>query len=113
WAYVVEQAMALAQKGEDGRGQWLAMFSGDMSEDLQLLMRSTAPQDDSRHLWRCLREGGRDNAHNFFQFIGHAAFGLGERPAPAVVLPPALVYQPSTAAAWLPGAPVAMVIFYR
>lgn len=110
WAYVVEQAMALAQE----RGQWLAMFSGDVSEDLQLLMRSTAPQDDSRHLWHCLREGGRDNAHNFFQLIGHAAFGLGARPAPAAVLPPALVYPPKAAQPpWRPGAPVALLIFYR
>lgn len=110
WAYVVEQAMERAQE----RGQWLAMFSGDFSEDPQLLIRSTAPQDDSRYLWRCLREGGRDNARQFFQFIGHAVFGLGERPAAAAVLPPALVYQPQVApTAWLPGAPVALLVFYR
>src|SRR5689334_21130454 len=75
WAYVVERAMALARE----RGQWLAMFSGDAGEDLQLLLRSTAPQDDCRHLWRCLREGGRHNARDFFLLIGHVAFGLGAR----------------------------------
>ena len=110
WAYVVEQAVELAA----ARGQQLFMFSGDNFEDLQLLLRSTAPQDDCRHLWRCLREGGRANAQNFFQLLGHSAFGLGERPAAAAVLPGALVYQPQNQIApWLEGAPVAMLVFYR
>ncbi|MGH8832141.1 MAG: cobaltochelatase subunit CobN, partial [Polaromonas sp.] len=110
WAYMVEQAMALARE----RGQWLAMFSGDFGEDLQLLMRSTAAQDDCRQLWRCLREGGRDNARTFFSLIGHAAFGIGARPPAPVALPPALVYQPQIAMApWRPGAPVALLVFYR
>ena len=112
WAYVVERVTTLARE----RGQWLAMFSGDFSEDLQLLLRSTATQEDCRHLWRCLREGGRDNAQAFFALIGQAAFGLGARPAPPLALPPALLYQPQDAAAqvpWKPGAPVALLLFYR
>ncbi len=112
WAYVVERAMALARE----RGQWLAMFSGDAFEDTQLLLRSTAPQDDCRHLWRCLREGGRDNAQAFFSLIGHAAFGLGARPARPVPLPSAVRYPPQAAARtapWQPGAPVALLLFYR
>jgi cobaltochelatase CobN len=114
WAYVVEQAMAQAA----ARAQRLFIFSGDNFEDLQLLLRSNVPHDDCRHLWRCLREGGRSNAQNFFQFLGYTAFGLGERPAPAAVLPPALVYQPQPhhlhhAAPWIAGAPVAMLVFYR
>jgi cobaltochelatase CobN len=55
WAYVVERVRELAR----ARGQWLALFSGDASEDLQLLLRSTAPHEDCRLLWRCLREGGQ------------------------------------------------------
>lgn len=110
WAYLVEQAMALARE----RKQWLAMFSGDSGEDLQLLARSTAPHDDCRQLWRCLREGGRDNAQAFFALIGHAAFGIGARPPPPVALPPALPYQPQGARApWQPGAPVVLLVFYR
>ena len=65
WAYLVEQVRELAQQ----RGQWLALFSGDFGEDLQLLLRSTAAHDDCRHLWRCLREGGADNARSFFALI--------------------------------------------
>lgn len=112
WAYVVERAMALARE----RGQWLAMFSGDAFEDPQLLLRSTAAPDDCRHLWRCLREGGRSNAQAFFSLIGHAAFGLGARPPLPVPLPPAVRYEPQQAAgraAWSDGAPVALLLFYR
>ena len=112
WAYVVERVRELAR----ARGQWLALFSGDASEDLQLLLRSTAPHEDCRLLWRCLREGGRDNARTFFELIGHCAFGLGSRPAQPSVLPPAMVYQPQDAhalAPWKEGAPVALLVFYR
>ncbi len=109
WAYVVERVRELAH----ARGQWLALFSGDASEDLQLLMRSTALHDDCRLLWRCLREGGRDNARTFFELIGHSAFGLGKRPAQPSVLPPSMVYRSQETFSWQDGAPVAMLVFYR
>jgi cobaltochelatase CobN len=112
WAYVVERVRELAR----ARGQWLALFSGDASEDLQLLLRSTAPHEDCRLLWRCLREGGQGNARTFFELIGHSAFGLGPRPAQPSVLPPAMVYQPQGAnalAPWKGGAPMALLVFYR
>ncbi len=109
WAYVVERVRELAQV----RGQWLALFSGDAFEDMQLLLRSTAAHEDCRQLWRCLREGGRDNARGFYELIGHAAFGLGARPAPPVVLPPAMVYASLNAPDWQDGAPVALLVFYR
>ncbi|HCX79992.1 MAG: cobaltochelatase subunit CobN [Curvibacter sp. RIFCSPHIGHO2_12_FULL_63_18] len=109
WAYVVERVRELARE----RGQWLALFSGDASEDLQLLLRSTAPHEDCRQLWRCLREGGRDNARGFFDLIGHSAFGLGARPTPPTVLPAAMVYESLGAQAWQDDAPVALLVFYR
>ncbi|CAN7227168.1 cobaltochelatase subunit CobN [Polaromonas sp. LjRoot131] len=109
WAYVVERVRELARE----RGQWLALFSGDAAEDLQLLMRSTAPHEDCRQLWRCLREGGRDNACTFFELIGHSAFGRGPRPTPPEVLPPAMVYRPQEAPPWQQGVPAALLVFYR
>ncbi|WP_066270168.1 cobaltochelatase subunit CobN [Hydrogenophaga palleronii] len=109
WAYVVEQAVSLAAK----RGQWLVLFSGDNVQDPQLLMRSTAAPEDCDHLWRCLREGGRDNALAFFSLIGHAAFGLGPRPPSPAPLPPVMPYTPQAAAPWREGAPVALLVFYR
>ena len=110
WAYIVEQVVSLAS----ARGQWLALFSGDFGEDLQLLLRSTAPHEDCRHLWRCLREGGRENGQRFFSLIGHAAFGLGERPTPPQPLPPAVRYQGhGEPLPWQGGAPTALLVFYR
>jgi cobaltochelatase CobN len=109
WAHLVEQATSLAAK----RGQWLALFSGDNVEDPQLLMRSTASPDDCHRLWRCLREGGRDNALAFFSLIGHAAFGLGQRPPPPSPLPPVMPYTPPAGVPWRAGAPVALLVFYR
>ncbi|MFO6421590.1 cobaltochelatase subunit CobN [Hylemonella sp. W303a] len=112
WAYLVERAQEQAR----AQGQWLALFSGDFGEDLQLLMRSTASHEDCRHLWRCLREGGPDHARSFFTLIGHAAFGRGARPAAPAALPPALVVPPQGAAAdllWRVGAPVALLVYYR
>ena len=109
WAYVVEQAQSLAAR----HGQWLALFSGDNVEDPQLLLRSTAAPTDCHQLWRCLREGGRDNALAFYALIGHAAFGIGPRPPPPAALPPVMPYVPVSAAPWQPGAPVALLVFYR
>ncbi|EYC51541.1 cobalamin biosynthesis protein CobN [Hylemonella gracilis str. Niagara R] len=112
WAYLVERAQEQAR----AQGQWLALFSGDFGEDLQLLLRSTASHEDCRHLWRCLREGGPDHAHSFFALIAHAAFGRGARPAAAAALPSALVVPPQGAAAdlpWRAGAPVALLVYYR
>ena len=112
WAYLVERVCDTAR----ARGQWLSMFSGDAMEDLQLLLRSTATDEDCRHLWRCLREGGGNNARTFFELIGHSAFNIGARPAPPVTLPGAMVYQPEGAhalAPWQDGASVALLVFYR
>jgi cobaltochelatase CobN len=109
WAYLVEQAVSLAAK----HGQWLALFSGDNVQDPQLLMRSTAAPQDGDRLWRCLREGGRDNALAFFSLIGHAAFGRGPRPPPPQPLPPVMPYTPQAAVPWRDGAPVALLVFYR
>lgn len=110
WAYIVDQVCDSAR----ARGQWLVMVSGECVEDAQLLLRSTATKDDCTHLWRCLREGGRDNAQNFFQLIAHAAFGQGVRPEPAQVLPAAMSYAPAVPLApWRAGAPVALLVFYK
>ncbi|MDT7836124.1 cobaltochelatase subunit CobN [Aquabacterium sp. OR-4] len=114
WAYLVAQASALARR----RGQWLALFSGDFGEDAQLLLRGTAAADDARWLWRCLRDGGTAHAEAFFALIGQAAFGRGPRPELPPPLPPALRYWPAgqaqaVPAAGPPGAPVALLVFYR
>ena len=105
WAYLVERVSSLAR----ARDLWLAMFSGDSTEDPQLLLRSTAAPEDCRQLWRALREGGAGNARGFFALVGHAAFGLGPRPAPPAPLPPALVWHSGC----VPGQPSALLLHYR
>ena len=109
WAYVVEQATSLARR----HGQWLALFSGEQQEDPQLLLRGTAAVADSRCLWQCLREGGRDNARTFFDLIAHRALGLGPLPAPPQPMPPVVRYRPARPLPWLAQAPVALLLFYR
>ncbi|MEZ5707493.1 MAG: cobaltochelatase subunit CobN [Burkholderiaceae bacterium] len=109
WAYVVEQAVSLAAR----QGVWLALFSGDNVEDPQLLMRGTADAADARWLWRCLREGGRENAQRFFSLIGHRVFGRGEAPPAPQPLPTVARYAPEPAPLWRDGAPVALLVFYR
>lgn len=109
WAYVVEQAASLARR----HGQWLALFSGDQTEDPQLLLRGTAAVADARFLWQCLREGGRNNARAFFELIAHRALGQGTMPAPPQPMPAVARYQPAVPAPWRAGAPVALLLFYR
>ncbi|HET9642087.1 MAG TPA: cobaltochelatase subunit CobN, partial [Burkholderiaceae bacterium] len=112
WDYLVERAVSVAR----AQGQWLALFSGDFGEDRQLLVRSTAPVDDCRLLWRCLRDGGPEHARRFFALIGHAAFGRGVRPLTPEPLPAALPYTPPDATPWptpLADAPVTLLVFYR
>lgn len=109
WAYVVEQAVSLAAR----HGQWLALFSGDQEEDPQLLMRSTATAADARWLWRCLREGGRDNARAFFDLIAHRVWGRGPMPEPPQPMPAVWAHAPQPPLAWRSQAPVALLLFYR
>lgn len=109
WAYVVEQATGLAQQ----RGQWLVLFSGDNTEDPQLLRRSTAAVADCRFLWHCLREGGRGNAQAFFTLIAHRVWGRGELPPLPQAMPLAAPHQPAQPLPWLADAPAALLVFYR
>ncbi|MFM2404229.1 MAG: cobaltochelatase, CobN subunit [Pseudomonadota bacterium] len=112
WAYLLECVQSLARR----RGLWLAMFAGDFVEEPQLLRRSTASAEDCRYLWHCLRDGGPQQAAQFFALIEHAAFGRGPRPADPLPLPSAVAHQAMDASAWPalpPDAPVALLLFYR
>uniref|UniRef100_E1TH12 Cobaltochelatase subunit CobN n=2 Tax=Pseudomonadota TaxID=1224 RepID=E1TH12_BURSG len=117
WPYGIEQVVALAQRKQ----QTLAMFSGDLQEDPNLLARSTAHADFCHQLWRYLREGGPQNAEAFLRCIAHRALGFGSEPAPPRALPAASLYHPqrdtpTTAdwqARWQDDAPVAAILFYK
>jgi cobaltochelatase CobN len=124
WPYGIEQLQKLARR----KGQKLAMFSGDNQEDPELLAKGTLEPEQSRALWQYLRAGGLGNAREFLRM--GAAWGLnqGREAAPVRVLPPVAVHVPQSwmddaaghlpglddlQARWRPGAPVAMLVFYR
>lgn len=121
WPYGTERIREICRT----RGIQLVMFSGDTTEDLNLLQKSTAQVAQCRSLWRYLREGGVANAREMLRFVWHAFLG-GMQPAlPPRPLPAVAVYHPAHDAAsarewqqpgplqWLPGAPVVLVVFYR
>lgn len=117
WPYGTEQVGDLCR----ARGIALAMFSGDTSEDLNLLMKGTVDMDFARTLWRYLREGGPANARNFYRCLGWQFFGRADAPEPPRALPSAVVYHPrhdlgsvdAWRADWQAGAPCVLLLFYR
>ncbi|WP_186223611.1 cobaltochelatase subunit CobN [Burkholderia gladioli] len=117
WPYGIEQAVALAER----RGQQLAMFSGDLQEDPNLVARSTVDPALCRQWWRYLREGGAWNAQALLRSIAFHALGVGEAPSPPRPLPAAALYHPMHEPAvvedwharWTSGAPVVAILFYK
>jgi cobaltochelatase CobN len=117
WPYGIERLVALAKQEQ----QMLAMFSGDLTEDPNLIGKSTADARFCRELSRYLREGGARNAEEFLRTIAHHAFGFGREPQPPSPLPAVAIYHPERdiatiedwQARWTRGAPVAAILFYR
>ncbi|OAD86197.1 cobalamin biosynthesis protein CobN [Comamonas thiooxydans] len=124
WPYGIEQLQKLARR----KGQKLAMFSGDNQEDPELLAKGTLEPEQSRALWQYLRAGGLGNAREFLHMAAAWGLNLGREGAPVRVLPPVAVHVPQAwladdaghlpglddlQARWTPGAPVAMLVFYR
>ncbi|MEX3759782.1 cobaltochelatase subunit CobN [Paraburkholderia phenoliruptrix] len=117
WPYGIEQVVALAERKQ----QTLAMFSGDLQEDPNLLARSTADTDLCHQLWRYLREGGPHNAEAFLRCIAYRTLGWGREPAPPRALPAASLYHPACdtptiadwQVRWRHDAPVAAILFYK
>ncbi|THF64636.1 cobaltochelatase subunit CobN [Pseudothauera nasutitermitis] len=117
WPYGTERVGELAR----ARGIALAMFSGDTSEDLNLLMKGTVGIELARTLWRYLREGGPANARNFYHCIGTHLLGRADPVAPPRALPAAAIFHPrhelgsveAWRADWQPGAPCVPLLFYR
>lgn len=120
WPYGIEQLAALARQ----RGQALALFSGDLTEDPQLLARGTLPEATGRLLWRYLRAGGAGNALQFLRAAAWHGLCHGSEPPPPRPLPQVALHAP---AAWIEGddpltnlqrawhadAPVVLIVFYR
>jgi cobaltochelatase CobN len=122
WAYGLQQLEQLAKR----QGQQLAIFSGDLQEDEDLLRRSTADRALCRQLWQYLRAGGAGNALQFLRAAAFHGLAHGEAPLPPRSLPQVALHVPrglGTAhavagiddlrAGWRAGAPVVALVFYR
>jgi cobaltochelatase CobN len=117
WPYGIESIVSLARRN----GQTLAMFSGDLQEDPNLIAKSTAEPDFCDQLWRYLREGGAQNAEEFLRCIGHRALAYGREARAPSPLPAVAIHHPAHQVAtlddwrarWRADAPVAAILFYR
>ncbi len=117
WPYGIERLVALAEREK----QMLAMFSGDLTEDPNLIGKSTADAAFCRELSRYLREGGARNAEAFLRSIAHRALGFGREPQQPSPLPAVAIYHPERDVAsvedwqtrWTEGASVVAILFYR
>jgi cobaltochelatase CobN len=117
WPYGIEQLIELAGRN----GQRLAMFSGDLQEDPNLVAKSTVDAALCRRWWQYLREGGPRNAEAFMRSIAWHGLGWGEEPEAPIALPAAALYHPlhdmptiaDWQTRWQAGAPVAAILFYK
>ncbi|MCL6689466.1 cobaltochelatase subunit CobN [Pseudomonas sp. R3.Fl] len=116
WRYGIEQLVALAE-----RGATLILVPGDDKPDPELTALCSVTPEEAERLWQYLRQGGLDNARQFFanlasQYLDRAYPWNEPRTLPRVAL-----HHPSHAAAelahwraeWNPGWPVAALLFYR
>lgn len=83
WPYGTERGRAVPNLYKP-----LLMFSGDTSEDLNLLQKSTASQEHCRQLWRYLREGGLAARAGLTPTSSSGSFS-GERASRLAASPPA------------------------
>ncbi|MDP9991563.1 cobaltochelatase CobN [Variovorax boronicumulans] len=122
WAYGLQQLEKLAKR----KGQQLAMFSGDLQEDEDLLARGTVPRAVGRQLWQYMRAGGAGNAMQFLRAVAFHGLGHGEAPLPPRSLPQVALHVPrgidaahtvagidDLRAGWHVDAPVVALVFYR
>lgn len=105
WAYGVERIEQLARE----RGQQLVLLPGCPKPDPQLLAGSSIPFDRAEQLWRCLVEGGPQNAERVLEDLVALASNTPAK-ATAETLPAAGIYadRPSPLQRG-----EALVLFYR
>jgi cobaltochelatase CobN len=116
WRYGIERLVQLSQAGAR-----LILVPGDDSPDPELTRLGNGPEADAVQLWQYLRQGGMDNAQQFFHFLASRYLGRDYSWQAPRVLPRVAIYQPQHPAAslatwraqWRPDAPVAALLFYR
>ncbi|MHC8407565.1 cobaltochelatase subunit CobN [Pseudomonas sp. TMB3-21] len=116
WRYGVERLVELA-----ARGVQLILVPGDDRPDPELSDLSTVNAEDRDRLWQFLRQGGMNNALNFFHCLASGWLGRDYAWAEPQTLPRTAIYHPRKSPAnlsdwqgeWQPGQAVAAVLFYR
>ncbi len=116
WRYGVERLVELSE-----RGVQLILVPGDDRPDPELSDLSTVSADVRDRLWQFLRQGGMGNALDFFRCLGDQWFARDYPWNEPQTLPRTAIYHPQKNSAalsdwqaeWLPGQPVAALLFYR
>ncbi|MBV7563113.1 cobaltochelatase subunit CobN [Pseudomonas sp. sia0905] len=116
WRYGIERLVELA-----GQGKTLILVPGCDNPDPELTALGNVTAEDAERLWQYLRQGGVDNARQFFNCIADRYLGLDYGWQPPQALPRVGLYHPRIGNAslqdwrgdWQADAPVAALLFYR
>ncbi|WP_236200614.1 cobaltochelatase subunit CobN [Pseudomonas pseudonitroreducens] len=116
WRYGMEQLAALTE-----RGIALIAVPGDDKPDPELAALCNVPTQDAERLWQYLRQGGMDNARQFFACLATRHLQRDYPWSEPQTLPRVALYHPQTGscdlarwqADWHPECPVAALLFYR
>ncbi|MDN6856093.1 cobaltochelatase subunit CobN [Pseudomonas sp. CAN2814] len=116
WRYGMEQLAALAE-----RDVTLIAVPGDDKPDPELSALCSVPPQDAERLWQYLRQGGMDNARQFFACLANRHLQRNYAWSEPQTLPRVAVYHPQVGscelarwqADWNPECPVAALLFYR
>lgn len=116
WRYGIQRLVELA-----GQGKTLILVPGDDSPDPELTGLGNVAAEDAERLWQYLRQGGVDNARQFFNCIADHYLGRDYGWQPPQALPRVGLYHPRIGNTslqdwrgdWQADAPVAALLFYR
>ncbi len=116
WRYGIERLVELA-----GQGKTLVLVPGCDNPDPELTALGNVTTEDAERLWQYLRQGGVDNARQFFNCIADRYLGRDYGWQPPQPLPRVGLYHPRIGNAslqdwrgdWQVDAPVAALLFYR
>ncbi len=116
WRYGVEQLVALAE-----RGALLIPVPGDDRPDPELSALGNLPAEQAERFWQYLRQGGLENAGQFYRCLASQCLGRDYAWREPQALPRVALFHPRHAEAtlehwradWQAGCPVVALLFYR
>ncbi|WP_263139773.1 cobaltochelatase subunit CobN [Pseudomonas sp. RIT-PI-AD] len=116
WRYGIERLVELGW-----RGVQLILVPGDDRPDPELSALGTVPAGDAERAWQFLRQGGLDNARQFYRFLATRWLGRDYPWEAPRALPRVALYHPEIARPtleawrrqWAAERPVVALLFYR